>query len=110
MTYKVSSGTLNLCSLTHSRSNITNFQVLLMFIMGHIPTKLHQFLISSFRNFLRTDTQIHSQIHRHTVAAQTIPTRSTAGAQVKTPTLILHHTSINRKWTETKLGKIVVPE
>jgi len=25
--------------------------------MGHIPTKLYQFLISSFRDFVRTDTQ-----------------------------------------------------
>jgi len=39
-----------------SRSNVTNFQTLLVFTMGHIPTKLHQFLISSFRDFVRTDT------------------------------------------------------
>jgi len=35
--------------------------------MGHIPTKLHQFLISSFLDFVRTDT--------HT-PAETIPARS----------------------------------
>jgi len=39
-----------------SRSNVINFQTLLAFIVGHIPTKLHQFLISSFRDFVRTDT------------------------------------------------------
>jgi len=35
--------------------------------MGHIPTKLHQFLISSFRDFVRTDTQ---------TPAKTIPAHS----------------------------------
>jgi len=39
-----------------SRSNIINFHPLLAFTMGHIPTKLHQFLTSSFRHFLRTDS------------------------------------------------------
>jgi len=41
------------------RSNVTNFQALLAFTMGHIPTMLHQFLISSFRDFVRTDAQTH---------------------------------------------------
>jgi len=36
-----------------SRSNVTNFQSLVAFIMGHIPTKLHWFLTSSIRDFLR---------------------------------------------------------
>jgi len=31
-----------------SMSKVTNFQPLLAFTMGHIPTKLHQFLMSSF--------------------------------------------------------------
>jgi len=30
-------------------SNVANFQTLLAFTMGHIPTKLHQFRISNFR-------------------------------------------------------------
>jgi len=29
--------------------------------MGHIPTKLHQFLVSSFRDVLRTDRHTHRQ-------------------------------------------------
>jgi len=40
------------------------FQPLLAFTMGHIPTKLHQFLISSFRNFVRTVTLTRRQTHR----------------------------------------------
>jgi len=40
-----------------SRSNVTNFEPLLAFTMGRIPTKLHQFPISSFRDFLRTNSQ-----------------------------------------------------
>jgi len=40
-----------------SRSNVTNFQTLLAFTMGHIRTKLHQFLSSSFRDFVQTDGQ-----------------------------------------------------
>jgi len=39
-----------------SRSNITNFQPLLAFPMGYIPTKLHRFLAGNFRDFVRTDT------------------------------------------------------
>jgi len=34
-----------------SRSNVTNFQSLLAFTMGHIPTKLDQFVNSSFFRF-----------------------------------------------------------
>jgi len=29
--------------------------------MRHIPTKLHQFLISSFQDFVQTDAQTHRQ-------------------------------------------------
>jgi len=50
-----------------SRSNVTDFQSLLAFTMVHIPTKLHRFLISSFRDFVRT--------HRQT-PPKTIPARS----------------------------------
>jgi len=32
--------------------------------MFHIPTKLHQFLMSSFRDFLRTDTQTDRRTDR----------------------------------------------
>jgi len=35
--------------------NVTNFQPLLAFTAGHILTQLHQFLISSFRDFVQTD-------------------------------------------------------
>jgi len=47
-----------------SRSNVTNFQSLLTFTVGHIPTKLYQFLISSFRGFVRTDTQMQRQMDK----------------------------------------------
>jgi len=40
-----------------SESNITNLQSPLAFTMGHIPTKSHQFLISSFfLDSVQTDT------------------------------------------------------
>jgi len=42
-----------------SRSNVTNFQPFPVFPMAHIPTKLHRFSTSSFRDFVRTDTQTH---------------------------------------------------
>jgi len=47
-----------------SRSNVTNFQSLLAFTMGHIPTKLHQFLIRSFRDFVRIGTHTHRYTNR----------------------------------------------
>jgi len=43
------------------RSNLTNFQPLLAFTIEQIPAKFHQFLISSFRDFVETDAQIHRQ-------------------------------------------------
>jgi len=46
------------------RSNVTNFRAILVFMMRHIPTKLHQFLISSFRDFVRTDRLAHTDRHR----------------------------------------------
>jgi len=48
--------------------------------MEHIPTKLHQFVVSSFRDFMRTDTQTDTQTQ-----PKTVPARSIAGAQEKTP-------------------------
>jgi len=47
-----------------SRSNVTNFQPRLAFTIGHIPTKLHQFLISSFRDFMRKVRQTDRQTDR----------------------------------------------
>jgi len=44
-----------------SSSNFTNFQSLLAFTVMHIPTKLHQFLICSFRDFLQRETHRHRQ-------------------------------------------------
>jgi len=40
-----------------SKANVTNFQPRLAFTMGYIPTELHQFLIHSFRDIVRTDAQ-----------------------------------------------------
>jgi len=37
-----------------SRSNVTNFQPLLVFTVGHIPNKLDRFPACSFRDFVRT--------------------------------------------------------
>jgi len=52
---------------------VTNFQSLLAFTVGHIPIKLHQFLISSYRYFVRTD--IDAQTDAQT-PPRTIPARS----------------------------------
>jgi len=70
-----------------SRSNVTHFQ-LLAFTVGHIPAKLHQFLISSFRDFVWTDTQM---------PPKTIPAHSIAGVQVINPlnnTFLRHSISV----------------
>jgi len=56
-----------------SRSNVNNFRPLLAFSMGHIPTKLHRILTSSFRDVLLTDAQTHRQ-----TPPKTIPARSSA--------------------------------
>jgi len=52
------------------RSNVTNFQTLLAFPMGYIPTKLHQFLTSSFWDFLQTDAQTHRQTAKNNTCSQ----------------------------------------
>jgi len=44
-----------------SRSNVTIFQMLPALTVAPIPTKLHQFLISSFRDFVRRDRRAHTQ-------------------------------------------------
>jgi len=49
------------------RSNVINFQSFLAFSMGHIPTKWHQFLPSSFGDFVRTDTQPDRQTPPRTI-------------------------------------------
>jgi len=64
-----------------SRSYVTNFQLLLAFTMEHIPTKLHQLPVSSFRDSVRTDAQTDTQTDRKT-PPKAIPARSTAKAQV----------------------------
>jgi len=56
------------------RSNVTNFQSLLAFTMGHIPTKLHQFLTSSYRDFVRTDTAKDRQTPPKTIPARSMDT------------------------------------
>jgi len=48
--------------------------------MGHIFTKLHQFLISSSQDFVHTDTDAHTDTR--TYATKTIPAHSIAGTQV----------------------------
>jgi len=54
-------------------------QSLLAFTTGHIPTKLHQFLFNSFRDFVRTDRHTDRQM-----PPKTIPARSIAGADMQT--------------------------
>jgi len=58
-------------------SNVTNFQPLLAFTIEHrlIPTKLHQILINSFRDFVCRQTNTETP-------AKTIPARSISGAQM----------------------------
>jgi len=57
----------NSCQGQSSRSNVTNFLPLQVFSMGHIPTKLHRFSTSGFRDFAQADTQ---------TLPKTIPARS----------------------------------
>jgi len=61
--------------MVKSQSEMSPTSNLLAVTTGHIRTKLHQFLISSFRDFVPTDTQAQPK---------TIPARSIAGAQVIT--------------------------
>jgi len=44
-----------------SRSNVTNFAPVLAFTMGHIPTKLHQFLTGIFQDIVQTDRRTDSK-------------------------------------------------
>jgi len=63
---------------TALKVKVTNLQKLLACTTGHIRTKLHQFLISSFRDFVRTDTDRQTP-------PKTIPVRSRrAGKNNKT--------------------------
>jgi len=52
-----------------SRSKVSNFQPFLALPVGHISTKLHRFLTSSCRDFLRTDSQTHRQTPSKTIPA-----------------------------------------
>jgi len=52
-----------------SRSNVTNFQSLLAFTMGRMTTELHRFLIGSFQDFLRTDTDVQTSLKTVPVVA-----------------------------------------
>jgi len=64
------------------RSNVINFQTLIAFTVGHIPAKLYQFLISSYRDLVR---EVWTDRHTHTqTQPKTIPARSIAGVQAKT--------------------------
>jgi len=49
--------------------------------MGHIPTKLRQFLVSSFQDFLQKGRQMHRLTVRQ-MPPETIPAHSIAGAHV----------------------------
>jgi len=46
--------------------------------MGHIPTKLHQFLISSFQDLMQTDTQSLPK----TIPAHSMGTGTTFGVRM----------------------------
>jgi len=81
---------LNSSQGQRSRSNVTDFQSLLAFTVGHTSTKLHQFLISSFRDFVWTDRCTDRQM-----PPKTIPARSIAGMQVLYSLLVLVYTLIS---------------
>jgi len=49
---------------------VTNFESLLAFTIGHIPTKLHQFLISSFRDFVHTDRRTDKRCQKQYLLAE----------------------------------------
>jgi len=79
-----------------SRSNVTNFQPPLAFTMAHISTKLHQFLSSSFWDFVQTVTDTHAQTHKQTDTAQnnTCSQHARAGNKVSR-NIVGYHTCIN---------------
>jgi len=56
-------------SVTDSLSHVANFQPPLAFTMGHIPTKLHQFLTRNFWDFVRRDRRTHRQTPSKTTSA-----------------------------------------
>jgi len=53
-----------------SRSNVTNFRSLLAFTVGHIPTKLHRFPTSSFRDFVQTDRHKQTNVAKNNTCLQ----------------------------------------
>jgi len=76
-----------------SRSNVTNFQSLLVFFVVHIPTKIHRFPTGSFKDFVQTDAQI---------PLKTIPARSTHAGKhaVETSQTVISST---RNWTTHRM-------
>jgi len=59
-----------------SKLNVTNLESLLVFTMGYILAKLHQFLIISFRDFVRRDAQTHTQMPSKTIPARSMRARN----------------------------------
>jgi len=57
--------------LSTSQSNVTNFQPLLAFTMGHIPTKSYHVLMSTFQDFVQTDTAKNNTCSQHSWHAGT---------------------------------------
>jgi len=70
-----------------SRSNVTNFQPILAFTVGHIPTKLHRFLIGSFRDFVRRERRTDRQTDRQT-QPKTIPARRMRAGSSKVQNIV----------------------
>jgi len=67
--YSVSCINTKIALKVEGQSNVTHFHSLLAFTVGRIPTKFHQFLISSFRDFVNTNTDTQ-------MPAKTIPAHS----------------------------------
>ena len=67
-----------------SRSNVTKVQSLPGFATTHMPTNLHQFLTSNFRDFARTDKhQRNNTCFANIAGAEVIMSRPTFTAYVK---------------------------
>jgi len=94
---------LNSSQNQRSRLNIINFQTLLAFTMGHIPTKLHQFLISSFRDFVRTDAQTDRRHQKQYLLAEVMITKGfTSQLTCNTQVISENKKSIARVLTDNR--------